>query len=103
MSEILLLTVEIKLAPLGGWYLLLENTITEKEFECKSIPEFNEKLIMLQNLYPKHELKVDWLEADRNILPEYINDIRQQLIAYEAELESQEEEQTSGGFNPNQA
>ena len=100
MKETLLLTVEIKVASLGGWYLLLENAITEKEFECKGIEEFNEKLIMLQGLYPEHELQVDWLEADSNVLPEYINDIRQQLIAYEEKLENEEKEESSG-FNPN--
>jgi len=102
IKETLLLTVEIQAAPIGGWYLLLENSITEKEFECKSIEEFNEKLIMLQNLYPQHELLVEWMEAGENVLPEHINDIRQQLIAYEEKLENEEQEQ-NGGFNPNQA
>ncbi len=98
MKETLLLSVEIKAAPMGGWYLLLENTITEKEFECANIEKFNEKLTLLQSLYPEHELKVEWLEADKTILPEYINDIRHQLMAYEAKLEEQESE---SGFNPN--
>ena len=96
----LILTVEIKAAPIGGWYLLLENAITEKTFECQNIELFNEKLVLLQSLYPQHELQVEWLEADETILPEYINDIRQQLVAYEDKLAS-EEEQDSGGFNPN--
>ena len=87
MNETLLLHVEIKASTMGGWYLLLENTITEKTFECQNVIELNEKLTLLQSLYPQHTLEVVWLEADDTVLPSYINDIRHQLTEVEASLQ----------------
>ncbi len=80
----LTLTVEIKENNIGAWYLVLTNTITEKSFEVADIFELNEQMELITSLYPDLQPQVQWLETD-HISNEHINEVRQQLLAFEAE------------------
>jgi len=79
--QALLITVEIK-SNQEGFYLEVINTITQKEFTCKSIEEMNEIITTLYNLYPDHELEVEWLKSPL-AYPHHINEVREQIIKFE--------------------
>lgn len=78
------LNVEVKEKNIGGWYLVLTNTLTQKSFELDTILELDEKMETLAALYPERTPKVIWLETP-DVRDEYVNEVRQQLLAYSDE------------------
>ena len=79
----LLITVEIK-STNQEFFLEIINTITEKVFTCKSVESMNEIITTLNNLYPDYELHVEWIKSPL-AYPHHINEVRQQIIAFERE------------------
>ena len=81
--QTLLITVEIK-SSTQEFSLEVINTLTEKMFTCKSVESMNEIITTLNNLYPDYELYIEWLKSPL-AYPHHINEVRQQIIAFEQE------------------
>ena len=87
----------IKTNPLGRWYIELSDTMKDESMEiCLDINEYAKKVEMMGEEYGG-EVEILWSSED-NVTPIQINEVRQQIITYEAELESSKE----NGFSQNQ-
>ncbi|HEY9129463.1 MAG TPA: hypothetical protein VIN02_06495 [Sulfurovum sp.] len=83
----------IKTNPLGRWYIELSDTMKEDSMEiCLDIYEYAQKINMMGVEYGG-EVEVAWSSGD-GVTVEQINEIRQQIMAYEAEIEAQQQEAT---------
>ncbi len=83
----------IKTNPLGRWYIELSDTTKEESMEiCLDINEYAQKVEMMGQEY-NGEVEVSWSTED-NVSPAQINEVRQQIMAYEAEIEAKEKEAT---------
>ena len=83
----------IKSNPLGRWYIELSDTLKEESMEiCLDINEYAQKIEMMGEEYGG-EVEVAWSSED-NVTPEQINEVRQQIMAYEAEIEAQQKNAT---------
>ncbi len=83
----------IKSNPLGRWYIELSDTMKEESMEiCLDINEYAQKVEMMGEEYGG-EVEVSWSTED-NVSPAQINEVRQQIMAYEAEIEAKEQEAT---------
>ena len=92
----------IKTNPLGRWYIELSDTMKEESMEiCLDIYEYAQKVEMMGEEYGG-EVEVAWSTED-NVTPAQINEVRQQIMAYEAEVEAQENDssQESTEWTPN--
>lgn len=92
----------IKTNPLGRWYIELSDTMKEESMEiCLDIYEYAQKIAMMGEEYGG-EVEVAW-SSDDGVTVEQINEIRQQIMAYEAEVEAQENQpaQESTEWTPN--
>ncbi len=83
----------IKTNPLGRWYIELRDTMKEESMEiCLDINEYAQKVEMMGEEYGG-EVEVAWSSED-NVSLSQIHEVRQQIMAYEAEIEAQEQEAT---------
>ena len=85
----------IKSNPLGRWYIELSDTMKEEGEDrvvCLDINEYAQKIEMMGEEYGG-AVEVAWSTED-NVTPEQINEVRMQIMAYEAELEAQKENAT---------
>ena len=83
----------IKTNPLGRWYIELSDTLKEESMEiCLDINEYAQKVEMMGEEYGG-EVEVSWSSED-NVSVTQINEVRQQIMAYEAEIEAKEQEAT---------
>ena len=77
----------IKSNPVGRWYIELFDTMKDDEPEnrviCLDVFEYAEKIEMIGQEYDG-EVKIAW-SSDENVTPVQINEVRQQMMAYEAE------------------
>ncbi|MGB5506709.1 MAG: hypothetical protein WBM70_08490 [Sulfurovum sp.] len=92
----------IKTNPLGRWYIELSDTMKEESIEiCLDIYEYAQKIAMMGEEYGG-EVEVAWSTED-NVTPAQINEVRQQIMAYEAEIEAQQDQpaQESTEWTPN--
>lgn len=92
----------IKTNPLGRWYIELSDTMKEESMEiCLDINEYAQKVEMMGEEYGG-EVEVAWSTED-NVTPAQINEVRQQIMAYEAEIEAQKDQsgQESTEWTPN--
>ena len=92
----------IKTNPLGRWYIELSDTMKEESMEiCLDIYEYAQKVEMMGEEYGG-EVQVAWSTED-NVTPAQINEVRQQIMAYEAEIEAQQDQpaQESTEWTPN--
>ena len=92
----------IKSNPLGRWYIELSDTMKEESMEiCLDIYEYAQKVEMMGEEYGG-EVQVAWSTED-NVTPAQINEVRQQIMAYEAEIEAQQDHsvQESTEWTPN--
>lgn len=77
----------IKSNPLGRWYIALSDTTEEDSLEvCLDIYEYAEKIEKMGEEYGG-DVEVVWSSED-NVTPEQINEVRMQIMAYEAEQEA---------------
>ena len=82
----------IKSNPLGRWYIELNDTMKEEGEEiqvCLDINEYAQKIEKMGEEYGG-EVEVVW-SADDNVSPVQINEVRKQIMAYEAEREAEKE------------
>ena len=92
----------IKTNPLGRWYIELSDTMKEESMEiCLDIYEYAQKIEMMGEEY-SGEVEVAW-STEENVTPAQINEVRQQIMAYEAEIEAQKNQsgQESAEWTPN--
>jgi len=81
----------IKSNPIGRWYIELSDTTKEEDPEnriiCFDINEYSQKV---EEMGAEHDGKVEvvW-SSDENVTPEQINEVRMQIMAYEAEREKE--------------
>ncbi len=87
----------IKTNPLGRWYIELCDTMKDESMEiCLDIYEYAQKIEEMGKEYGG-EVEISWSSED-NVTPEQINEVRQQMMAYEAEQEAAKE----NGLYPDQ-
>ena len=80
----------IKTNPLGRWYIELSDTTKEESMEiCLDINEYAQKVEMMGEAYGG-EVEVAW-SSEENVSLAQINEVRQQIMAYEAEVEAQQQ------------
>ena len=85
----------IKSNPLGRWYIELSDTMKEESEDrvvCLDINEYAQKIETMGQEYGG-DVEVGW-SSEENVTPEQINEVRMQIMAYEAELEAQKENAT---------
>jgi len=83
----------IKTNPLGRWYIELSDTMKEESMEiCLDINEYAQKIEMMGEEYGG-EVEVAW-SSDDGVTVDQINEVRHQIMAYEAEVEAQNKEAT---------
>jgi len=87
----------IKSNPLGRWYIELSDTLKEEGEQgsmeiCLDINEYAQKIEIMGQEYGG-DVEVAWSSED-NVTPEQINEVRMQIMAYEAEIEAKKQEET---------
>ena len=87
----------IKSNPMGRWYIELSDTMKEDTEEngriiCLDINEYAQKIEMMGKEYGG-EVEVAW-SSDDGVSLAQINEVRQQIMAYEAEVEAKKQEAT---------
>jgi hypothetical protein len=85
----------IKSNPLGRWYIELSDAMKEEGEDrvvCLDINEYAQKIEMMGEEYGG-AVEVAW-STDDNVTPEQINEVRMQIMAYEAEIEAKKQEAT---------
>lgn len=92
----------IKTNPLGRWYIELSDTMKEESMEiCLDIEEYAKKIEMMGVEY-EGEVDVAWSSED-NVSLAQINEVRQQIMAYEAKIEAEKEAQSQNEAPQNQS
>ncbi len=87
----------IKTNPVGRWYIELSDTMKDESMEiCLDIHEYAQKIEMMGEEY-NGEIEIAW-SSDEGVTPIQINEVRQQMMAYEAEQEALKE----SGISPDQ-
>ena len=87
----------IKTNPIGRWYIELSDPMKEEGDEneriiCLDINEYAQKVEIMGKEYGG-EVEVAWSSEDDVSLAQ-INEVRQQIMAYEAEIEAKQQEAT---------
>lgn len=81
----------IKSNPVGRWYIQLSDTMQEDSMEmCLDIYEYADKIEKMGVEYGG-VVEVLW-SSDDNVTPEQINEVRQQIMAYEAQEAARKEQ-----------
>jgi hypothetical protein len=76
----------IKTNPMGRWYIELidpNEEDTEERVVCLDIYEYAQKIEVIAEEYG-NDIEVAW-ESEENVTPMQINEVRQQIMAYDAE------------------
>ncbi len=79
----------IKTNPMGRWYIELidpNEEETEERMICLDIQEYAQKIETISEDYG-NDMEIAW-ESEENVTPIQINEVRQQIMAYEAEQEA---------------
>lgn len=83
----------IKSNPLGRWYIELKDMMNPDSMQiCLDIEEYAQKIEMMGEEYGG-EVEVLW-SAEDNVTPAQINEVRGQIMAYEAAREMEQENPT---------
>jgi len=85
----------IKSNPMGRWYIELSDTMKEEgedRIVCLDINEYAQKIEIMGEEYGG-EVEVSW-SSDEGVSVEQINEVRQQIMIYEAEVEAKQKEST---------
>ena len=77
----------IKSNPMGRWYIELIDTMKDEDPQnrvvCLDIFEYAEKIELIGQEYGG-DIEIAW-SSDDNVTPVQINEVRQQMMAYETE------------------
>ena len=80
----------IKSNPVGRWYIELFDTMKDDNPEnrviCLDVFEYAEKVELMGAEYGG-DVEIAW-SSDDNVTPTQINEVRQQMMAYEAEQQA---------------
>ena len=80
----------IKSNPIGRWYIELFDTMKDDNPEnrviCLDVFEYAEKVELIGAEYGG-DVEIAW-SSDDNVTPTQINEVRQQMMAYEAEQQA---------------
>lgn len=80
----------IRSNPLGRWYIELHDRLNPENRQiCLDINEYAIKIEQMGEEYGG-EVEVAW-SADENVTPAQINEVRQEIMAYEAAQEAKKE------------
>jgi len=81
----------IKSNPVGRWYIELTDTMKDDEERiiCLDVYEYAQKIEIIGEEY-NQEIEIAW-SSDDDVTPAQINEVRQQMMAYEAEEEAKKE------------
>ena len=81
----------IKSNPVGRWYIELTDTMKDEEERiiCLDVYEYAQKIEIIGEEY-NQEIEIAW-SSDDDVTPAQINEVRQQMMAYEAEEEAKKE------------
>ena len=83
----------IKSNPMGRWYIVLSDTTKEESMEvCLDIDEYAEKVEIMGNEHDGN-IEIFWSKED-DVTPKQMNEVRLQIMNYEAELEAKKEVET---------
>ena len=85
----------IKTNPMGRWYIELIDPNEEETADrmiCLDIQEYAQKVETISEDYG-NDMEIAW-ESAEDVSPLQINEVRQQIMAYEAEVEAQKQEAT---------
>jgi len=98
----------IKTNPMGRWYIELidpNEEETEDRMICLDIQEYAQKIEVIAEEYG-NDMEIAW-ESEENVTPLQINEVRQQIMAYDAEQEAKMNDapqgmpQDGGEWTPN--
>ncbi len=98
----------IKTNPMGRWFIELidpNEEDTEERVVCLDIYEYAQKMEAIAEEYG-NDIEVSW-ESEENVTPIQINEVRQQIMAYDAEQEAKMNDapqgvpQDAGEWTPN--
>ena len=90
----------IKSNALGRWYIELSDVMKEDDIQiCLDINEYAQKIELMGEEYGGN-IEVVWSSED-NVTPEQINEVRQQIMAYEAAREMEQSETHLADGTPN--
>ena len=98
----------IKTNPMGRWYIELIDPNEEETADrmiCLDIQEYAQKIETISEDYG-NDMEIAW-ESEENVTPIQINEVRQQIMAYEAEQEAKMNDapqgmpQDGGEWTPN--
>ncbi len=98
----------IKTNPMGRWYIELIDPSEEETADrmiCLDIQEYAQKIETISEDYG-NDMEIAW-ESEENVTPIQINEVRQQIMAYEAEQEAKMNDapqgmpQDGGEWTPN--
>ncbi len=85
----------IKSNPIGRWYIELFDTMKDDNPEnrviCLDVFEYAEKIELMGAEYGG-DVEIAW-SSDDNVTPEQINEVRMQMMAYEAEQQANLEQE----------
>jgi len=87
----------IKTNPMGRWYIELidpNEEETEDRMICLDIQEYVQKIEVIAEDYG-NDMEIAW-ESEENVTPVQINEVRQQIMAYEAEQEAKANDAPQG-------
>ena len=87
----------IKTNPMGRWYIELIDPNEEDTAErvvCLDIYEYAQKMEAIAEEYG-NDIEVSW-ESEENVTPIQINEVRQQIMAYDAEQEAKANDAPQG-------
>ncbi len=88
----------IRSNPLGRWYIELQDSFDEdKKMVCLDINEYAQKIEIMGEEYGG-DIDVAW-ESDDNVTPLQINEVRAQIMAYEAQQNGIKTDHTDGTPN----
>jgi hypothetical protein len=92
----------IKSNPLGRWYIELSDTMKDESMEiCLDVNEYAQKIEVFSQEYGG-AVEIAW-SSEENVTPEQINEVRMQMMAYEAEQEAAQQNAPQANENTHQA
>ena len=83
----------IKTNPMGRWYIELTDSMKEEgedRIVCLDVDEYAQKIEIMGQEYGT-EVEVTWSSED-NVSLAQINEVRQQIMAYEAKVEAKNQD-----------
>jgi len=93
----------IKTNPMGRWYIELIDTSKQSSEDtlrvvCLNIDEYAQK-VEIMGVPHNAEIEIAWSTQD-DVSPAQINEVRQQIIAYEARINTEQSQESDTEWTP---